>query len=179
MRATRQARRPCSYHRTADRRSVYPYSKRLYNRETGEITTTDGYRILPEGWEKSYYWSFEILNDYVRYFESAQSIEARQRRGPAVCQGEAERLAAGILQRFRFHADAAVVFERPQACHRERRGNGKEGTADRAGADCLSAGLRGAHARRRSLQSLAALRLSEGEDLRVPVCGCFGKRLLL
>ena len=25
-------------------------------------------RILPEGWEKSYYWSFEILNDYVRYF---------------------------------------------------------------------------------------------------------------
>ena len=49
----------------------YPYSKRSYNRETGEITTTDGYRILPEGWEKSYYWSFEILNDYVRYFESA------------------------------------------------------------------------------------------------------------
>ena len=46
----------------------YPYSKRSYNRETGEITTTDGYRILPEGWEKSYYWSFEILNDYVRYF---------------------------------------------------------------------------------------------------------------
>lgn len=37
----------------------YPYSKRSYNRETGEITTTDGYRILPEGWEKSYYWSFE------------------------------------------------------------------------------------------------------------------------
>lgn len=49
----------------------YPYSKRSYNRETGEITTTDGYRILLEGWEKSYYWSFEILNDYVRYFESA------------------------------------------------------------------------------------------------------------
>ena len=46
----------------------YPYAKRSYNRETGEVTTTDGYRILPEGWEKSYYWSFEILNDYVRYF---------------------------------------------------------------------------------------------------------------
>ena len=46
----------------------YPYAKRSYNRETGEISTTDGYRILPEGWEKSYYWSFEILNDYVRYF---------------------------------------------------------------------------------------------------------------
>ena len=46
----------------------YPYSRRSYNRETGEIATTDGYRILPEGWEKSYYWSFEILNDYVRYF---------------------------------------------------------------------------------------------------------------
>ena len=46
----------------------YPYAKRSYNWETGEVTTTDGYRILPEGWEKSYYWSFEILNDYVRYF---------------------------------------------------------------------------------------------------------------
>ena len=46
----------------------YPYARRSYDRETGEITTTDGYRILPEGWEKSYYWSFEILNDYVRYF---------------------------------------------------------------------------------------------------------------
>ena len=46
----------------------YPYAKRSYNRETGEVTTTNGYRILPEGWEKSYYWSFEILNDYVRYF---------------------------------------------------------------------------------------------------------------
>lgn len=46
----------------------YPYSKRSYNRETGEITMTEGYRILPDGWEKSYYWSFEILNDYVRYF---------------------------------------------------------------------------------------------------------------
>ena len=49
----------------------YPYSKRSYNRQTGEITTTDGYRVLPEGWEKSYYWSFEILNDYVRYFVNA------------------------------------------------------------------------------------------------------------
>ena len=46
----------------------YPYAKRSYNWETGEVTMTDGYRILPEGWEKSYYWSFEILNDYVRYF---------------------------------------------------------------------------------------------------------------
>ena len=46
----------------------YPYAKRSYNWETGEVTTTDGYRILPAGWEKSYYWSFEILNDYVRYF---------------------------------------------------------------------------------------------------------------
>ena len=46
----------------------YPYAKRSYNRETGEVTTTDGYRVLPAGWEKSYYWSFEILNDYVRYF---------------------------------------------------------------------------------------------------------------
>ena len=53
----------------------YPYAKRSYNWETGEITTTDGYRILPEGWEKSYYWSFEILNDYVRYFENADGTK--------------------------------------------------------------------------------------------------------
>lgn len=46
----------------------YPYAKRSYNWDTGEATTTDGYRILPAGWESSYYWSFEILNDYVRYF---------------------------------------------------------------------------------------------------------------
>ena len=46
----------------------YPYAKRSYNWDTGEVTTTDGYRILPSGWESSYYWSFEILNDYVRYF---------------------------------------------------------------------------------------------------------------
>ena len=51
----------------------YPYAKRSYNWETGEVTTTDGYRILPEGWETSYYWSFEILNDYVRYFVKEDS----------------------------------------------------------------------------------------------------------
>ena len=59
----------------------YPYAKRSYNRETGEVTTTDGYRILPEGWEKSYYWSFEILNDYVRYFVNEFPPRARVKGG--------------------------------------------------------------------------------------------------
>ena len=50
----------------------YPYKGYVYNSEAGKYERADGYRVLPEGWEKSYYWCFEILNDVIRYFEDAE-----------------------------------------------------------------------------------------------------------
>lgn len=69
----------------------YPYTKRAYDPETWEFTLIDGYRLLPEGWEQSYYWCFEVLNDYVRYFENSDGT-------PLVSQTDAAYVKARLKE---------------------------------------------------------------------------------
>ena len=57
-----------------DATGYYPATSYVTNEE-GEKVSVDGYKVLPTGWEDSYYWCFDAVSNYVLYGDCSDEME--------------------------------------------------------------------------------------------------------